>query len=99
MQAAHVHGEERVQIIEFLLNQHYKISNDSYRVELKEFFDRFKQHHLPIEKHFLFLCKPCHKKYDREETGVSLLQVQNYISSLSPEEKEKFLKELNLTTI
>lgn len=99
LQAAHVHGEERVQIIESLLNQYYKTSDDSYRVDLKEFVDKFKQYHLPIENHFLFLCEPCHKKYDCEETDVSLLEVQNYISKLSPIEKEKLLKELNLKEI
>ena len=98
LQAAHVHGEERVQIIEFLLNQ-YKTSKDSYKVNLKEFFEKFRQYHLPIEKHFLFLCEPCHKEYDREKTDVSLLEVQNYISNLSPAEKEKLLKEIHLKEI
>lgn len=99
LQAAHVHGEERVQIIEHLLNQWYKMSDGMYRVNLEDFIEKFKKFHFPIEKHFLFLCEPCHKEYDREEKDVSPLDVQKYIASLSPEEKEKFLKELHLKTI
>ena len=67
LQAAHVHGEERIQIIERLLNEFYKIEEGHYRVNLEEFFERFKAFHLPIENHFKFLCEPCHKRYDREE--------------------------------
>lgn len=99
LQAAHVHGEERVQIIEHLLNQWYKVSDGMYRVNLEDFIEKFKKFHFPIEKHFLFLCEPCHKEYDRGEKDVSPLDVQKYIASLSPEEKEKFLKELHLKTI
>lgn len=97
LQAAHVHGEERVQIIEFILNQYYKTSKDLYRVDLEEFVEKFKQYHYPLEKHFLFLCEYCHKKYDSEEKECpSLLEVKNFLLRLSPEEKEKFLKENNL---
>ena len=100
LQAAHVHGEERVQIIEFLLNKNYKISKDSFRVDLEDFIAKFKQYHYPLEKHFLFLCEPCHKKYDNEgKYSASLLEVQNFLLGLSPEEKEKFLNELNLKPI
>lgn len=100
LQAAHVHGEERIQIIEFLLKKNYKISDDLYRVNLKDFVEKFKQYHYPIEKHFLFLCDPCHKTYDSKgKDATSLLELQNYLLGLSPEEKEKFLKELNLKTI
>lgn len=104
LESAHIHGEqehgkERTHIIKELLNQHYKVSNDLYKVDLDDFIIKFKKSHLPIEDHFIFLCQQCHDAYDNKKKNVSPLDVQKYIASLSPEEKEKFLKELHLKTI
>lgn len=62
LEAAHVKGRDRTQIIERLLSA---ISTESViTVELKEFEKNFKLEHQPVEKAILILCRECHSKYD-----------------------------------
>jgi hypothetical protein len=68
LQSAHKQGEERPQIIEKILNKHYKIGNDLYDVPLNDFMDYFKKAHLPIRNHIYFLCPKCHNAYDKKKT-------------------------------
>ena len=64
LDAAHKHGSSRRDIIKkVLLN--YKIGNDQYEIEdLQKIINEIKDAHLPIEEHFIFLCKVCHREYD-----------------------------------
>ena len=68
LQSAHKQGEERPQIIENILNKHYKKGNDLYDVPLNDFIEKFKSAHMPIKDHIYFLCSKCHHEYDKEKT-------------------------------
>ncbi len=68
LQSAHREGEERPQIILDVLEKHFKISNDRYRVDLSKFEEYFKDAHTPIKDHIFFLCSDCHNKYDKKKT-------------------------------
>lgn len=94
LHAAHIHGEERIQIIAEILNEKFKVEGtDKYRVDVEEFFKIFKGRHLPIKEHFKFLCVPCHKKYDRNE-DAKIAQVRNYLKNLSEEERKALIDKL-----
>jgi hypothetical protein len=62
LDAAHVHGHDRTEIINLLLGT----SDPSALVEvdLKEFEQSFRREHDPVEKAILVLCTSCHRKYD-----------------------------------
>lgn len=99
LQAAHIHGEERTQIIEKILNENFKVENtEKYRVDIDNFFDKFKKFHLPISKHFIFLCETCHKKYDGSDEA-KIAKIKSFLNALSEEEREKFLAQARLTQI
>lgn len=71
LDAAHVHGRERKEIIHSVLEKYR--DGDTYSVDLQRFEQEFVDAHYPIEKTFLFLCKECHSKYDapvRHATSV-----------------------------
>lgn len=66
LQAAHVHGRDRTDIIEVLLG-----TNDpraSVSVDLEQFEASFKAEHEPFEKAFLILCSDCHRAYDLQSS-------------------------------
>lgn len=66
LEAAHVRGRERPQIIDEVLDENFKNKdNDYYTVNLLEFEKIFTEKHLPIRKHFYFLCRDCHRAYDQ----------------------------------
>ena len=99
LEAAHIHGEERKQKIFLILNSNYNVGS-SFRVDLEGFFTKFKESHLPIEKHFKFLCKPCHKKYDSEKQHKSSIEeAKKYLDSLSIDERKKLFQELGFASI
>ncbi len=62
LDAAHVHGRNRTDIIDLLLGT----SEPGALVDkdLHEFELAFKREHVPVEKAILVLCKSCHRKYD-----------------------------------
>lgn len=62
LDAAHVHGRERKEIIHYVLEK-YRVG-DLYNVDLQMFEQEFVKAHYPIRKTFLFLCKDCHNRYD-----------------------------------
>ena len=57
LQAAHVHGRKRRDLIEHVLNQHAVWDLDVVVPEIL-------RAHLPIEETFKFLCYDCHASYD-----------------------------------
>ena len=62
LDAAHVHGHERIDIINFLLG-----TSDPQAlvdVDLIEFDRAFRHEHDPVEKAILVLCRTCHRTYD-----------------------------------
>lgn len=63
LEAAHVHGRERMQIIDAILGQSEPTS--VVTVNLERFETSFRFEHEPIEKAFLILCHQCHQDYDR----------------------------------
>ena len=68
LQSAHKRGEDRPVIVFNILEQHFKIKDDWYRVPLNKFDDYFKKAHMPIRRHIFFICKKCHDKYDKAKT-------------------------------
>jgi len=78
LESAHVHGRDRIQIIDLLLGTIDK--GDAVEVDLRQFEEAFKSEHEPFEKAILVLCTACHRKYDspvarpkapaKAETGV-----------------------------
>ncbi len=64
LEAAHVHGRDRNEIIDLILNKY--THNDVVTVDIAKFEEYFKEQHHPLEKSILILCRSCHKKYDSE---------------------------------
>lgn len=62
LEAAHVHGRDRTDIINLLLGT--AEPGASVDVDLDEFVQAFKREHHPVEKAILVLCATCHRKYD-----------------------------------
>ena len=64
LDAAHKHGSSRPEIIRNILND-YKTNDGEYEInDLQKIIDEINTAHIPIEDHFIFLCKTCHKEYD-----------------------------------
>lgn len=72
-----IKGNERMKIIESILNENFKQSEtvDNYFIDLDKFEKYFIEVLNPIEKHFHFLCYDCHSKYDRRV--ISEIQIRN----------------------
>ena len=62
LDAAHVHGKERKEIINRILNDYDH--RGKLNVNLEEFEEKFITQHQPIEDVIKILCKDCHRKYD-----------------------------------
>jgi hypothetical protein len=68
LEAAHVHGKERRQIILDVISQY--ITDGKYQLDLDETEQAIVNAHYPISETFLFLCKNCHKQYDSDDSLV-----------------------------
>lgn len=68
LEAAHVEGKERNEIIERLLAGHSQ--DNRVTVDLKDFEERFKHEHDPISNAILILCRECHSQYDKPKPSV-----------------------------
>lgn len=64
LESAHVHGRDRNQIIDILLET--PALGQVVTVDLRQFETKFRAEHDPIEKAILILCRQCHSKYDSE---------------------------------
>jgi hypothetical protein len=62
LQAAHVHGNDRLQIIRAVLSAHN--SDGVVKCELELVVKKIISAHMPIGDFFKFLCESCHKDYD-----------------------------------
>lgn len=69
LDAAHVHGHDRPTLTRNIIqpvDEHAQVT-----VDLAGFMEKFRNAHDPIEKSILFLCRPCHLKYDQSsKSGV-----------------------------
>lgn len=76
LQSAHI--KERPVIIKEILDSHYRIgvSLDTYEVKLEEFFEKFKNAHMPIRDHIFFLCKDCHDALDKNHS-ITVNDIKN----------------------
>ncbi|MCB0878817.1 MAG: hypothetical protein KDC46_07535 [Thermoleophilia bacterium] len=63
LDAAHVQGRDRPALARMIVGP--AGDDEIVTVDLAEFDRQFKEAHVPLEKSILFLCKPCHAKYDR----------------------------------
>ena len=89
LEAAHVAGRERTEIIDLLLGE--TDSEGQLEVNLQEFEDAFKFEHEPIEKSIVALCRPCHQKYDSRapRTSQSTTSASPDKTTIRAEAKEK----------
>lgn len=106
LEAAHIHGKERKQIIEAVLNP---FLNDSGIIEinLEEIEKEIKERHYPLNETFKFLCKSCHKEYDdnnhfqnknQEKSNYKQSKTQNMkVGKFIRTEMEKLFKENKLS--
>jgi transcription elongation factor Elf1 len=69
LEAAHVAGRERTEIIDLLLRA--ESPSHEVEVDLNQFEAEFKFEHQPIEKAILVLCRSCHQKYDSRVSSVA----------------------------
>ena len=67
LDSAHKYGYERKKIMNDILNDNFKVDNNTYFVDLNEFEKLFVEKQTPIETYFYFLCKNCHTAYDKGE--------------------------------
>lgn len=65
LDSAHKDGEDRPLIIQKILENNFKKSENYYEVDILTFEKIFKESHMPVEDHIFFLCKKCHTEYDR----------------------------------
>jgi len=99
LEAAHIRGRERNEIIELILKDYS--ANGIVTIDLSLAEERFKEEHNPIEKSILVLCHRCHKQYDSKSSETALT---NPLSSeahrgilpitLEPSNPEVFKKKL-----
>jgi len=68
LEAAHVHGRDRNDIINLLFGT--SDSDAFVDVDLKCFEQAFKREHDPIEKVIRVLCNSCHNDYDKKTSGI-----------------------------
>lgn len=69
LEAAHIKGCSRKEIIENILKRYILNQQDSLvKVNLKKFEDEIISSHLPLEKYFKFLCAKCHIIYDSKKS-------------------------------
>jgi hypothetical protein len=70
LEAAHVRGNNRKQIINSTLQKYYvDQKNGIIQVDLAKVLSEIMEAHKPISEHFLFLCRSCHNKYHQGEAG------------------------------
>lgn len=65
LESAHVKGKERIEIIDQILKE-YLIDN-KYKIDLKEFENKFKKEHENLNEVILILCNNCHSIYDNKK--------------------------------
>ena len=68
LEAAHLKGKSRKDIIEELLEKHFiDKKNGLVKVDLDQFEKEVISAHKPLEKYFKFLCSKCHVEYDSKK--------------------------------
>lgn len=69
-EAAHVHGKERVVIIDKLLDEY--VDGKTFKIDLVKFETKFRKEHEIFEDAIIILCKECHSRYDsKDKTNIS----------------------------
>ena len=66
LEAAHIKGKERITIIANILSDYQLDNKNLYKVDLKEFKNKFIEAHTPIDEVIIPLCKEHHVLYDKE---------------------------------
>ena len=69
LHSAHVHGKDRIAIIDSILDRSKRSRGQTVEVDLDEFERRFKDEHSPVEKAIFVLCNACHRRYDKKPFG------------------------------
>ena len=101
LDSAHKHGKDRKTLIEMALKDFDK--GYYIDVDLTKFEELFIKYHQPIRETFLFLCRECHNKYDKnsipeihnnkkENISVSSIidrKIETYRTNLNNSEREK----------
>lgn len=74
LEVVHINKLSRTDIIKTILDKKYKTNNDLYEVDLVEFEKDFKNEHLPLNEHLIYLCHDCHQKYDDNRITEEMMQ-------------------------
>jgi len=73
LEAAHVKGSSRKDIIEIILKKYVCPNNQKLiKVDLNKFEKEIIEKHRPLEKYFKFLCSACHTLYDSNSKSCSI---------------------------
>ncbi len=69
LEAAHIRGNSRKEVIEKILLKKYLIDKERrlVKVDLDKSEKEIVLSHKPIDKHFRFLCSKCHTEYDSKQ--------------------------------
>lgn len=87
LDAAHKHGSTRKEIIKKVLDN-YKTDDDLYQIkDLQKVVDEISKAHYPIEDHFIFLCKTCHREYDSFTKNLNEDEIPNNSYQNKPSNK------------
>ena len=96
LDAAHVYGKERKEIINNILSDFSK--GKVVEVNLDEFENRFIAAHEPIKETIKILCKKCHRDYDNDKSKTATLKSPKEIIKpiLSPGQNKTQIKQLKV---
>ena len=102
LEAAHMKGHERPQIINKLLQQ-FKVKAN-YNVKLEEFETLFLEYHQPVENVIKVLCSQCHRLYDNPSPNCRTTTTTSYSMpntrtsllpiKLTPDDHDEFKRQL-----
>jgi 5-methylcytosine-specific restriction endonuclease McrA len=67
LEAAHLHGRDRGEIIDNILNNY--TNNSIITIDLSEFEKHFREEHHVIDETIIILCRNCHSKYGTEPSS------------------------------
>jgi len=77
LEAAHVHGKNRVALIDKILENY--TNNNMVTIDLASFEQHFKNEHAKIDETIIILCKSCHSKYDSQAPVEKELSKQSVV--------------------
>jgi hypothetical protein len=75
LDAAHLNGRKRRDIIEKVLDDHKTKDGNLQINNIHNTINEIIKAHYPLEDNFLFLCKSCHNQYDKQENYLQMTRI------------------------